>query len=275
MDPVTTSDQHLRARFELLEALVETSDDAVLSLDAESRITSWNRSAERIFGFVEAEMLGEQSTLLFPEHLRPELEVILETVAAGDRVDHREIEIQRKDGMPTPIALSICPVFDDDSNLVASVLVARDITEQRLAQAMLAEIEARQREAEALAHVGSWLWDLRTGAVQWTDELHRIHGIEPRDFDGTLEAHLECVHPEDRDGVRAQMQNSVVAGRPFEAEYRVLRPDGEERWIYGRAEPTIGSAGTVVGLRGIGQDVSERPAREQAPEIEQRADPAL
>ena len=68
--------------------------------------------------------------------------------------------------------------------------VARDITEQRLAQAALAETEARLREAEALAHVGRWLWDVGSGAVQWSEELHRIHGIDPRDFDGTLEAHL-------------------------------------------------------------------------------------
>lgn len=266
MERVTTDGQLLHARLELFEAFVETSDDAVVSLDAEARIASWNRSAERVFGFVEAEMLGERSTILFPEHLRSELEVVFETVMAGDRVDHLETEIQRKDGMPIPISLSMCAVFDAKSSLVASLLVARDITEQRLAQATLAEIEARLREAEALAHVGSWLWDLRTGVVQWTDELHRIHGVEPRAFDGTLDAHLASVHPEDRDRVRAQMENSVAVGRPFEAEYRVVRPGGEQRWVYERAEPTIGSAGTVVGLRGIGQDVTERPTRERAEE---------
>ena len=78
---------------------------------------------------------------------------------------------------------------------VAAVLIGRDITEQRLAQASLAEVEARVRESEALANVGSWLWDLRTGTVQWSDEFHRIHGVDPLDFDGTLEAHLALDPP--------------------------------------------------------------------------------
>jgi PAS domain-containing protein len=88
---------------------------------------------------------------------------------------------------------------------VGAVVIARDVTEQHLAQATLAEIDARMEEGEALAHIGSWLWDLRTGAVQWSAEFHRIHGVDPLDFDGTFESHLGLIHPEDRDRVRAAM----------------------------------------------------------------------
>ena len=105
--------------------------------------------------------------------------------------------------MPVPISLSLCPVYDDDGEPVASLLIARDITEQRIAQASLAEIEARVRDSEQLANVGSWLWDRRTDTVQWSDEFHRIHGLDPLDFDGTLDAHLASVHPSDREIVRA------------------------------------------------------------------------
>jgi PAS domain S-box-containing protein len=73
-----------------------------------------------------------------------------------------------------------------------------------------------------------------------------------------LEAHLALVHGDDRHAVRAAMLDSVESGRRFEQEYRVLRPDGEVRWLYASATPTVGSAGTVVGLRGIGQDVTDR-----------------
>ena len=73
------------------------------------------------------------------------------------------------------------------------MVVARDVTEQHLAQATLAEIDARLEEAEALSHVGSWLWDLRTGAVQWSTEFHRIHGIDPLDFAGTFESYMERI----------------------------------------------------------------------------------
>ena len=183
---------------------------------------------------------------------------MIETAMAGDRVDHFETEILRKDGMPVPISLSLCPVLGDDGVPAAVVLIARDITEQRLAQARLAEVEARVRDSEALANVGSWLWDLRTGAVQWSDEYHRIHGVDPLAFDGTLDAHLQVIHVDERDSVRAAMEASVESGRAFEHEYHVVRPDEAVRAVHARGQPMIGSDGAVVGLRGIGQDVTDR-----------------
>jgi PAS domain S-box-containing protein len=255
------TDRHTLApesRLALLAVVLEISDDALFSHDADLRITMWNRSAERIFGYLEAEMVGRPSIALFPEHLHPEIKLLFDTVVAGDRVDHYETEIQRKNGMPVPISFSLCPVFDDGGQFILSVAIAKDITEQRLAQATLAEIETRVRQAEALAHVGGWLWDVRTDAVQWSDEMHRIHGIQPLEFEGTLEAHLRCVHPDDRERVEAGMRISVANLRPFEDEFRVVRPGGDERLIFARAEPTIGSAGAVLGLRGIGQDMTAR-----------------
>jgi PAS domain S-box-containing protein len=242
----------------LLDAFVETSDDAMVSHDADGNVTTWNQTAERLFGYPAEEMLGEPYAALFPDHARDEVRAVIERVMAGDRVKHFETEILRKDGMPMPISMSLCPVFDTSDMPVASVLIARDITEQRLAQASLAEVEARVRESEAMAHVGSWLWDIRTGAVQWSDEFHRIHGVDPLEFDGTFESHIGTVHPEDQDRVRAAIEQSVVTGRPFEDVYRVVRPDHEVRIVHARAEPTVGSSGSVLGLRGIGQDVTDR-----------------
>ena len=176
----------------------------------------------------------------------------------GDRVSHFETEIQRRDGMPVPISLSARAVAGAPARAPSIVLVARDITEQQLAQATLAEIDARMRESEALAHVGGWLWDVRTGAVQWSDEFHRIHGIDPLDFDGTLEAHLSLIDDEHRPRVRHALEEAAARGTPFEEVYAIVRPDGHTRWIHARATATIGSAGTVVGLRGIGHDVTDR-----------------
>jgi PAS domain S-box-containing protein len=247
-------------RAEILEAFADAASDALVAQDREGRITTWNRSAELLFGYREDELVGQSVAFLFPAHLQADVKAVLETVAAGERVDHLEIEAERKGGMPLPISLSLRPVLDDAGAVAGVVLVAQDLTERRLGQATLAEVEARLSGGEAQVHVGRWLWDVGTGAVQWSDELHRIHGVEPLDFAGTLEAHLELVHPADRGRVKASLEDAVANGRPLEAEYRVVRPDGEERWIYARAEPTIGSAHVVVALRGIGQDITgQRP----------------
>ena len=242
----------------LLAAILETTADAILSHDTDGRIVTWNPTAERYFGHAAEEIVGRPCVELFAEHLRQGIEAVFEQVMAGDRVDRFETEILRRDGMPVPISLSVCPVYDDVGEPMASLLIARDITEQRIAQASLAEIEARVRDSEALANVGSWLWDLRTDAVQWSDEFHRIHGLDPLDFDGTLDAHLARVHPSDREVVRAGMAESVESGRAFDQEYRIVRPSDEVRVIHARAQPMIGSDGAVVGLRGIGQDITAR-----------------
>jgi PAS domain S-box-containing protein len=113
-----------------------------------------------------------------------------------------------------------------------------------------------------MAHVGGWLWDVRTGVVQWSDELHRIHGVDPLDFEGTIEAHVAPIHAEDRPRIRATLEACVVSARAFDDEYRVLRPDGTLRWLHARAETAIGSAGDVVGLRGVAQDVTSQRAGE-------------
>jgi len=239
-----------------LHAFVETSSDAMFGLDLSEHIVSWNRSAERIFGYAVSDVLGVQVVMLFPGHLRDRLATLIDAVAAGDRVEHVEIEMQRKDGMPIPVSLSVSPVFGSTGEVEGVASVARDITEQQLAQANLAEMEHRLSEAEASAHTGRWLWDVATGAVQWSDELHRIMGVEPMEFEGTIDAHLARVHADDREAVRAAIDQSVQTARPLDAEYRVVRSDGEVRWLYARGEVTVSSTGEVIGLRGVCRDVT-------------------
>jgi PAS domain S-box-containing protein len=241
----------------LLKAVVETSDDAIFTCDASTRITSWGATAVRLFGSVEADVLDQPVERLFAEHLRQDVHLVTERVLAGDRIRQFDSEVLRADGMPMPVSLSMCPVLDDQGSCVALVLIVRDVTEQRLAQATLAEVEGRLQEGEAVAHIGSWLWDVRTGAVQWSAEFYRIHGVDPLDFDGTIESYLAAIHPADRGRVGAEMEASVADGRPFEADYRVVRSDQQVRAIRVRAQLATGSDGTAMGLRGIGQDVTE------------------
>ena len=251
----------------LLRAVVETSDEAIFTCDAGRRVLSWGTTAERLFGRAADTAIGHPVDALFPEHLQTEVRAVVATVLAGDWIKHFETEVLRPDGMPMPVSLSLRPLQDAARQPAGAVVIARDVTEQHLAQAMLAEVEARLEEGEAMAHVGSWLWDLRTGAVQWSAEFHRIHGLDPVDFAGTFGSHLAVVHPDDRDRLQSVMERSVASKRPFETEYRVVRPDGLVSLLRVRAQPTIGSAGVTVGLRGIGQDVTDRSASDVIPSL--------
>ena len=242
----------------LLGAVIAVSDDAIFTLDSRGSIASWSPTSERIFGFSAEEVLQGPLERLFADHLHSDVRSVVSRALAGEPIRHHETEVVRPDGMPMPVWISLSPIAGRDGLPDASVVIVRDVTEQRLAQASLGEVEARLEEGESLAHVGSWLWDVRTGTAQWSSEFHRIHGLDPLEFDGTFESQLSLIHRADRDTIRRAMDASVVSGMPFESEYRVVRPDGLVRVLHVRAHPIIGSAGTVVGLRGIGQDVTER-----------------
>jgi PAS domain S-box-containing protein len=251
---VPTAASLLRALHECIEA----SGEALFTLAADGRVTSWNRNAERIFGSAEADVLAKPVTELFADERSGRLDRLIDSISAVDPVDHVELELLRPDGLPIPISLTLRPIVDARGGVAGAVAIARDLTETLLAQATLAEMEARLREGEALAHVGRWQWDVRTGAVQWSDELHRIHGIEPRDFGGDLDAHLGAVHDDDVDRARGALHDAASTGRSFEDEYRIVRPTGETRWLSVRAEAATTSAGDVVGLRGLAHDVTDR-----------------
>jgi PAS domain S-box-containing protein len=258
----------------LLETIVDLSDDAIVVCDCGGRITSWGAAAERLFGQPAEDAIGGLLAGFFSAHLRDEVGTVTSLVTGGERIRHFETEILRPDGLPIPVSLSLCRVGVVEAD-VAVVVIARDLTEQHLAQATLAEVDARIEEGEALAHVGSWMWDVRTGAIQWSSEFHRIHGVDPLEFDGTLESHLERVHPDDRADVRQAMLDAVETGQLFDRTYRVVSSSGPITDVYVRARPTFDSAGRAIGLRGIGHQITDRPRADNGTSVlaDQASDP--
>jgi PAS domain S-box-containing protein len=240
----------------MLETLVDAANDAMFAMDEEGRIVLWNRGAERLCGFAADDVLGGPLPVLFPDDLREPAAARLNAVLAGDRVVRWETTFERRTGMPVSVSLSLHPVVDANGTGCGAVAIAVDTTEQRIAQQLLAESEARLQESEAVAHVGRWLWDVPTGTVQWSAEFHRIHGVDPLEFEGTIEAHLGCIVAEERSQVRHALERAVANGRAVDVDYVIQRVDGSRRRLSTRAEPAIGASGDV-GLRGIGRDVTD------------------
>ena len=142
-----------------------------------------------------------------------------------------------------------------------------DITERARAQQQLARREAQLAQAQEMTHLGSWEWDLRTNRVQWSEELHRIYGVRPGEFGGTLEAFLERVHPDMREQIGSTISAAIAEGRPFAFEERVLRPDGSERTLSSRGMVVETAAdGAPVRVAGACLDITE--AREAATRLE-------
>jgi PAS domain S-box-containing protein len=122
------------ARYRDLAAIVESSDDAVLSKDLNGIIKSWNRGAERLFGYTADEAIGKPGTILIPTDRHDEEPAILARIRRGERVEHYETIRQRKDGSTIDISLTISPVRDQEGRIIGASKIARDITERRRAE---------------------------------------------------------------------------------------------------------------------------------------------
>ncbi|MGQ0536798.1 MAG: ATP-binding protein [Methanobacteriota archaeon] len=141
--------------------------------------------------------------------------------------------------------------------------VARERNERAAAQAALARRERQLADAEEMAHVGGFEWDVETDALSWTDELFRIFGERPKSFSPTLGDFLARVEPGDRDAVSAALQRAIDTGAPFAFEQRIRRPDGSLRILSTRGGVVRATSGGVVRAFGICQDVTDRKKAEE------------
>jgi PAS domain S-box-containing protein len=134
-----------------LARVVESSDDAIVSKDLNGIITSWNRAAERMFGYSAAEAVGQSIRMLIPDQLQSEEDMVLAKIRAGEKIEHYETTRQRKDGTQLSISLTISPIYDEKGQIVGASKVARDITER---SRLLALAQEHSTNAEKLREVG-------------------------------------------------------------------------------------------------------------------------
>jgi len=131
----------------LLSAIVESSEDAIISKDLRGIVTSWNAAAERVFGYKPEEIIGRSITTIIPPELHPDEDRILATIASGRRIEHYETVRVAKNGERIDVSLTISPVKDENGKIVGAAKIARDITQQRKSEQAL-------HTTERLASVG-------------------------------------------------------------------------------------------------------------------------
>jgi PAS domain S-box-containing protein len=240
----------------LLAAIVASSDDAIISKNLDGIITSWNKSAERIFGYAPEEAIGQHITLIIPQERYAEESDILARLRRGERVDHFETVRRRKDGSLLDVSLTISPVRDSSGRVIGASKVARDITAQKQTERALRESEQRFRVITDASPVLVWM--------SGTDKLCYYFNKGWLDFVGrTLEEEsgngwTQNVHPEDFDRCLQIYVSNFDARRPFEMQYRMRHHTGQYRWILDRGVPRYAADGTFEGYVGGCLDIHDQ-----------------
>jgi PAS domain S-box-containing protein len=242
----------------LLSAIVDSSDDAIISKTLDGVITSWNKSAERLFGYTADEAIGQTvAKLLIPEDRQEEEPNILARLSKGERVDHFETVRRRKDGSLIDISLTISPVKNAQGVITGASKIARDITETRLIQMKLMESEARFRQlADSMPQI---VWTARAdGRVDYYNERwYEFTGFSRVVFGA--ESWERILHPDDLEKDHETWYAAVHSGRPYNIEYRFWdRRENRWRWFMGRALPARDAAEKILKWFGTCTDIDEQ-----------------
>jgi PAS domain S-box-containing protein len=138
------------------------------------------------------------------------------------------------------------------------VMCLQDRTLPRRTEETTQKIEASLTEAQRIAHLGNWDWDIISKDLWWSDEIFRIFGLDAQEFGATYDAFLESVHPEDRESVERGVERALNHNEPYSIDHRIVLPDGSERIVHEQAEIFRDEAGRVVRMIGTVQDITER-----------------
>ena len=148
----------------------------------------------------------------------------------------------------------------------ADLAMLNDELEARIARrtADLQQVQARLSEAQHVARIGSWEWDIATNRVWWSDEMYRLYGLDPAAFSASYEGFLEYVHPEDVAMVRQEVGAAIANQQPWSFEHRIVRGDGQTRTLLASGDTVTDGEGRPTRLRGTAQDITDRRRAEEA-----------
>ena len=261
IEDITERQRAEEARLQVA-AIVESSDDAIVSATLDGIILSWNPAAERLYGFSAQEANGHSVAMIVPPEKEPEFLAIREQIKRGERIDNFETIRLRKDGALIHVSVTISSIKDGAGKITAVSSIARDITGKRQAEEALRKSEAGLARAQKIAHLGSWELDLRTSTLAWSEETYRIFGLTPETFEGTSEAFFQLVHPDDRDVLRQAKRETLATGMPYNVDHRIVLPNGEIKMVNEQAEVAFDEQGVPAHFLGTVLDITRRKRAE-------------
>ena len=240
----------------LLAAALGQAAEAVVITEPDGKIQYVNLAFTRITGYSAEEALGQTPRILKSGRQDPAwYEDLWKAILAG-KVWRGELTNRRKDGTHYTVEMTITPIRDSCGVITNFIAIQQDVTERKRTEAALESTSNTLREAERVAHLGSWELDVATREFHGSDELYRIFG---QCCQATLPFSrvLQAIHPDDRDRANLTIENAVQTGEPFDIEYRVLNPAATARVVRSRGQVITGLSGQSARIVGTTLDITD------------------
>ncbi|MBS1125133.1 MAG: domain S-box, partial [Nitrospirae bacterium] len=258
------SEESLRRSEALYHDLVETSQDLIWQCDAEGRYTYLNPAWEAVLGYPVEEMLGKRfADFQSPEQMQRD-SIEFARLLQGLSVERYETVHIGRNGRKVHLVFNAKSIRDSEGAITGTRGTAYDITDRKKIENAIKEREYWLRESQRVAHLGSYVLDIRSGTWTSSDILDGIFGIGKED-ERSVNSWRDLVHPEDRKRMMQHFAEVVAEKKRFDADYRIIRKrDRQERWVSGLGELILDEQGVPIKMLGTIQDVTDRKIAEHS-----------
>ncbi len=266
-------------------SLIEASLDPSVTIGRDGKIKDVNGATEQVTGYSRNYLIGTDFSYYFTE---PEKAYTgYQQVFIDGKVRDYPLEIQHKDGQVTPVLYNASVYRDENGEVIGVFAAARDITERKKAEEALKkaydnleeiieertaqleqaynslkESEEGLSEAQRMAHIGNWEWDIETDKAYWSGEMYRIFGRDPGKRAPSCSEYFNYIHPGDRDKYCDAIRKAVK-GKPFGIDYRIVPDNGEKRIVHMNLKFVTDHKNIPVKFKGTVQDITERKKSEE------------
>lgn len=265
------SQDELQKREEKWHKLFEILPVGVSIVNADNKILEVNSALAQILDLTKEELLDDKyknrsyfrsDMSLMPAEEFPSIRALREKKVIKDV----EIGIKKEDGSLIWTNVSAAHL----SSLNATVTITADITERKQSESALLERQKELKEAQRLAKIGSWEWDIITDTISWSEEYYRIYDIDPNTSPPCYEQHLKAYTPKSQKHLDEAVKKCMKTGEPYEIDLELASSKLKSKWIRARGECQFNDKGKIIGLHGTAQDITDR--KKQEDELRYRAE---